>query len=688
MHAIAKLVRFILMGGAASMLALPGCTQNIPVDLTGGDIPPAGIISGTVNYLGPPPCSQAGHVFGNAILLVFDARNPPPPAGLGVTAANFGVVSGDVLFKDYPVTQGATKICPAANAAPINVSAPYAISPMNAGQYVIQAFFDYTNDFLATFKFRQLPEATDIGGGYIDVLAAQQLVANPYAPPDAGPVEQQALPGYVPTFLPVKVGTQGATPSTSLLGVPTFTMPDTGYVADNITVTIGAKLTFSRPYFYPTGVSQSFPPISNIQIYEDAGSAVEPPATKTDQNPTGDPDFVPIVSFPQDIQVYAQPNAAVATLNMGQYILEYQAALPMVRLNAGVAAPEEQVAANDVDPQDPFHMQLGLEGGSYAPGGNGGIYVWWNGNYTDADCGNVKGCAKSLEFIPENPEIYRMWPLVVLAKLQDLPKGGAQPNTNDPQGIVAQGSKLEAPVVIIQGITLAGDPKGVVPDSFLTTSVLSPAVGVAQPLLYPDVVHNTNLQDHVSFLVRPSALCLDPRAPDNGGILVTPGNFQSQSDGTYAITGNFPPGDPIDTASSGIVIDDSIGSNPQLSTLVNTKLGHNGIVGGCIPTGRYQINLVYPTGQAWTTPNESGACATLEGSTQLTNDPGSCSIANPRKVLRSQGTRAVVEVTTATPGSCAAGGAGGGAVPYACTTLCTDQTKDPTANPPCSKALP
>src|SRR5690606_39520792 len=30
---------------------------------------------------------------------------------------------------------------------------------------------------------------------------------------------------------------------------------------------------------------------------------------------------------------------------------------------------------------------------------------------------------------------------------------------------------------------------------------------------------------------------------------------------------------------------------------------------GCLPMGRYAISLVYPTGQAWTVPNESGGCA-------------------------------------------------------------------------------
>jgi hypothetical protein len=42
---------------------------------------------------------------------------------------------------------------------------------------------------------------------------------------------------------------------------------------------------------------------------------------------------------------------------------------------------------------------------------------------------------------------------------------------------------------------------------------------------------------------------------------------------------------------------------------------------GCLPTGRYGINVVYPTGQAWTVPNEAGSCAATEGDVEL--PPGS-----------------------------------------------------------------
>ncbi len=545
MHAITKLTRFILATGVGALVALTGCDQSISVDTSGGDIPPAGVIRGTVNYIGPPPCSQSGHIVGNAILLVFDARNPPPPAGLGVTAANFGVVAGDVLFHQWPVTQGSTKICPDPSSAPMTVSAPYVISPMSSGQYLIQAFFDYTGDFFATFKFRQLPEATDIGGGYIDLAAAQQIIANPLGP-DAGVIENQQNPAYIPTFLPVNVGTAGATPSTSLWNVPTFTMPTQGFIADNVSVTIGAPLPFSRPYFYPAGVTPADTPLSTITVNNGTGGngSDTPPSAgvMTAQNPSSNVDFVPVLSFPQDVQVYAQPSPKGVGVGGRAVVDQYQAALPELRLNAGMPAGEQVVAADIANAADPFHMQLGLtdappKGYAFAPGGNGGIYVWWNGIHTDAECG-AKNCSLGLEFIPENGLVYRMWPLVVLAKLEDLP-AGSQPSSIDQQGLLTQGTDLQKPAVIIQGITLYGDT---FVDTLSGSGGLFPGTGVLPPpLLYPDLAGGTNLKDHVSVLVRPSALCLDPRAPDNGGVLVTTGILQAQGDGSSAVIGDFPP---------------------------------------------------------------------------------------------------------------------------------------------------
>ncbi len=86
-------------------------------------------------------------------------------------------------------------------------------------------------------------------------------------------------------------------------------------------------------------------------------------------------------------------------------------------------------------------------------------------------------------------------------------------------------------------------------------------------------------------------------------------------------------------------------------------------IAGCLPLGRYAINIVYPNGQAWTVPNEAGACtgdATGEGSTTWSQSTLSCTVQS-RNVIRSQGPRAVVEIVgTTTAGNVATRAPGGG----------------------------
>lgn len=103
---------------------------------------------------------------------------------------------------------------------------------------------------------------------------------------------------------------------------------------------------------------------------------------KTPANPTGDVDFVPVLSFPQDIAIYAAPNESALTNikelgNAVQVLEQYQSAFPELKLNAGVPLVEQTVAADTSNVANPFHMQLGLSNPApgAAPGGNGGIYT-------------------------------------------------------------------------------------------------------------------------------------------------------------------------------------------------------------------------------------------------------------------------------------------------------------------------
>src|ERR1700704_5432499 len=84
----------------------------VPDDPGGRIFPPQGVIRGTVVYQGPRPCSRQGHIVGDALVLVFDRRNPPPPDGLASRAVNSADGPGAVLFGDEPRFTGADLNCP------------------------------------------------------------------------------------------------------------------------------------------------------------------------------------------------------------------------------------------------------------------------------------------------------------------------------------------------------------------------------------------------------------------------------------------------------------------------------------------------------------------------------------------------------------------------------------------------
>lgn len=526
---------FVLALLAALGLA-SACDTDVPIDDEGA-IAPHGVIRGTVLYQGPVPCTRAGHVVGNAIVLVFDAKNPPPPAGIATTAVNFGVVTGDVLFANLPRTAGETAVCPdPSSLTTIAASAPFAIAPLDPAQYIVQAFFDTTGDFLPEFKFRNLPEKGDVGGGYLDTADALAHAGDP---------------NYRPVFLPVTVGVPK--PPTAPPDAPDFTMPPQGYLADDVPVTLGSVLALPRPYFHADGA-------------EGAASAAAPTPT----NPSGNPNFVPVVTVPQDVHILAPPAAKLPST-----VDAFQGAFPQIKIDANLPAAEQ---AAGVDPLQPFHLQA-----------SPGLFVWKTGT-----------------LIPEGNGVPALYPQVVFTKLVDDPTGAI-----DPQQITAQGSTT-APFVVIQGITLFGD-------SLLDTVLTDPAPAAPDP---------TKVLDHFTVLIRPSALCFDPRHVDQGGQLVTPYAKGPSADPNEAVP---PEGkDLADLPSVIVALGKLVKPVPKL---------------GCLPLGRYAINVVYPTGQAWTTPNEAGSCAPDEGGATL---PAGASLLactrKPRNVLYSQGTRAVVEV--------------------------------------------
>jgi hypothetical protein len=517
-------------------IVLCAACGSVPIDDTRNDkrlFVPRGVIRGTVTYQGPRPCTRAGHVIGSAVILVFDRRNPPPPRGIAVLPENFVAVPGDLLFSNEPRSQSSEVYCPkdSGNHDVVSVSAPFAVAPLDAGSYVIQAFYDYTGNFLPTFKFRNLPEAGDLGGGYIDVADALRNAENP---------------SYQPKLLEIDVGIPSPLPEgVSPDAVPEFTMPKTGFVADNVPVTIGAPIGLTRPYFHVEGAERP----------------ADAPLV-TPENATGDPSYVPVLQIPQDVHVAAPPQTPSP-----QSLAAYQASFPNLRLAWGVPQAE---LASATDPVKPFRMQI-------APGG--GLHVFATG-----------------EAIPENPAVAALWPLVVLTKLVSDPA-----HRLDPQSVVTQGD-ARSPIVVLQGITLADD-------SFARTIAAPP----------PATPGARTLRDHVTAMIRPAALCFDARAVDAGAVLVTP----------------YLKGKPADGAGDDRDLFD--GNAVRAQRLVRD------VRIGCLPTGRYAINAVYPTGQAWTVPNEAGSCAASEGPIDFGVSPPSCA-KKSRPVLYSQGTRAVVEI--------------------------------------------
>ncbi len=597
MRPMRSFIPLLLAGVAAACGSIPSETDPPP---NGREVAPTGVIRGTVVYSGPHPCSANGHIVGAAIIFVFDRRNPPPPNGLATTPVNFGVVTGDALFASEPRNPAPSTYCPLQNGITdtITTNAPFAVSPVAGGEYVVQSFYDYTGDFLPNFTFRNLPELGDIGGGVVDTVDALK-------PGNAG------NPNYQPHFLPVDVGIRGTLPDGSLEGgIPDFTIPPQGFIADNLTVTVGALIPSARPYFYPGSLAVSFDPGSGaLSTQEVQTSSTAPTTLKNITSTTSkSADSDPILTIPQDISVLASPMNAMVEGNVNNF----ESKLPRLLLHASVPAAEAPVAA-----ALPFHFQIPLPisgDGGVAPKSTipSNFNVWQNALFDPTKQ------AWEPQDIPEGGGVPSLWPLVVLTKLD---------TSTDPHGTTAQGDPTH-PVIILQGITLlggdgTGDPTKA--DTLFNTATAEAFgslfdTGSGQPVVFP--------QDHLTVLVRPAAICFntlfDPNNPDKRGTLLTPHLF--------APTADLPA-----QQNSAPIVPPSALSSSQFASLVKGLP-----VEGCLPTGRYAINIVYPDGQAWTVPNESGVCSGEEGSTNYARL--TCSL-EPRPVLRSQGLRAVVEIT-------------------------------------------
>lgn len=529
---------------AALVVLAAACTQ-VPVDDRRDDarlFPARGVLRGSVVYTGPRPCSRLGHIVGNAVVSVFRAESAPPPAGVGRRATNFVAVPGDVLFAGEPRHIGDDLYCPP-DAPPVTVSAPFTVAPLEAGSYVVTAFYERAGRFHPAFSFRNQPELGDVAGGVVDTSSSS-----------SSPDGLSAAP-----LAPLAVGVPD--------GSGTLVVPPQGFLADNLVVTLDRRLALPRPYFHPPGAD------------------VLPEPLTSPTNPGGDARYVSVVTMTQDHAILAPPSRPTADT-----LAAFEASFARLDLAWGVAEPERSVATSL---SGPFGFPL-----DDPP--VGGLFVWQRGAP-----------------IPESPAVPALWPDVVLSRLVDDPR-----HVDDPQSVGVQGGG-GAPVVLLSAIPLAGGSLAATANG---AAPARPSEGVAA----------------LAALVRPAALCLDPSRPTDG-TLVVPHLEAASAD---PAEGPRPLVDP---------------SNPGALSPFAAR-----VVEGCLPVGRYAISLVYPTGQTWTVPNESGSCAALEGSTVLGGDVGTCAN-RARPVLASQGPRGVLEIVPAfspegvalceaapTPGACLA----------------------------------
>jgi hypothetical protein len=605
MRPMRSFLPLVLVGVAAACGPVAAETAPPP---DGREAPPAGVLRGTLVYSGPHPCSANGHIVGAAIIYVFDRRVLPPPNGLATSPVNLGVVTGDALFAAEPRNPGPSTYCPSQNGITdtITTNAPFAISPMAGGEYVVQSFYDYTGDYLPNFSFRSVPEQSDVGGGVIDT---NDLIR-------PGNAEN---PNYQLRFLPVDIGTPDPLPDGSADQsipnfIPNFTIPPQGFVADNLTVNVVAVIPTTRPYFYAGGMLASFDPKSGALLSQEVQSSATAPTSLKNITATKEKNanLDPILTIPQDISVFAPPTNSTVEANVNNF----EAKFPRLILHPGLPSSEVPAAA-----AQPFHFQLPVPGAT-PPAGSGGFNVWQNAAF---DAG--KQAWEPLE-IAEGGGVPLLWPLVVLKRID---------TSTDPNSITTEGDATH-PVILLQGITLlGGDGTG---DPMKSDSVFNTATASAFGTLFdpgsglPTVFN----QDHLTVLIRPAVICFntlfDTSNPDKRGTVVTPHLFAPTSD--------LPP-------QPGLA---PIVSPASLSSAQSVALVHTLPVQACLPTGRYTINVVYPDGQAWTVPNESGVCSSAEGATNYAKL--TCTI-EPRPVLRSQGLRAVVEITpAANPANCAA----------------------------------
>lgn len=153
-----------------------GCGKPVQDDFRseGGMAPdPAGVIEGSVLYMGPKPTcvyerGKAVRVKGRVILTMFRFDNPPPPEGTATTAENLLVIAGEQLFgKEDCLAKGAEIDLSERIMRNVQFRWPQIELTAEARAFQIRGFYDYDEDMNPFFSVKNLPTAGDIAGAAI-----------------------------------------------------------------------------------------------------------------------------------------------------------------------------------------------------------------------------------------------------------------------------------------------------------------------------------------------------------------------------------------------------------------------------------------------------------------------------------------------------------------------------------------
>lgn len=175
-----------------ALAAVPAC-ESPEIDSfrrDGGAAPePGGVLEGSVLYVGPRPSCRyledgtPHEVIGNAVLLLFDYDNPPPPSGSATSARNLLALSGRDLFSVddcMPLMPTAADRIPISRTLdfvwpeiPLGTEAARMDGTYPGRDYQVRGFWDDDGDFLPFFSITNLASAGDVGGGaLVDPSAA------------------------------------------------------------------------------------------------------------------------------------------------------------------------------------------------------------------------------------------------------------------------------------------------------------------------------------------------------------------------------------------------------------------------------------------------------------------------------------------------------------------------------------